>query len=1126
MPSLQFVSDTAAAAVPVTQPAAVPQDSKKAPSVSSRKPTKISPATLKKTKTTATKTLQTNQRKLTSFFEKPKQAGIVAPKVQVIDIIVELDPARKAALRDICLGRRQSSSSTTFPATVPTEPTEDHMALESDEMFQKDSAEKEMDAELLNSAHVEVLTKKRSAPLVATPQRVEKPAKVMKLVVPGTTHLDVEVQTADVSAPKETLLVDTKTTDLSDEKETLHVKTDTIDLTDEKSIAQETSSMDTNQHQVVRGKLSSMRGQFNRRLTELWQQCHEPEERLAVALPTNKEQGLLPTQFESFPDCAISTLAALIEGNRDSLSELAASLVTTLNSMYETNAFTPDMIVSKLKLLAARKPYRKQTLVGVDVFENKSAEHMWRWEVSALDLFATKQKDVAKKARAARSRLARHIGAVEQLLHVLQESSSAGEPTQLLASVSQEEEKVLKFEREEEKARLVREAKAQSEQAKAAELEKKAQAKKELAEKKQLEQEQKKKDIAEKKKHDREQAKRALAEAKKADALAKEELEKKELAKKEALRKKQSGLMMSMFSKPKAAQKPALKAKEKSPAKPCAKPTLTNSMDVPSNFDTEKFWTSVGCDANLSTFSFRKRSKTARRNGRRRTEMASVQVTVTVAPDDENPFSPDQPYAEEREIQVYNKYKYFLFNEDVRPPYYGTWSKKSDIVSGRKPFAQDSSHVDYEYDSEAEWEEGDNEVGEDVDNDGDDDEKDEEPGEDDDGFIAAEDEIDDELDLDVETKLLKQKQRETMLANASSQRPELQTIRIISPFNGMPFNKSSTEPGGYVEGFTFSEGCDLLASHSVISLDSDVIFLDAFAPTMIDEVDGLPLDATNKEMSDEDVKTFLRFVHGCTLGSKDKIVEELIAKHNSLTSQSNAYRLLSTMAEKKKHAIGGGVTWVIKAEFLAKYGLEDLAQSAEVDTVLASQEAIKAIAKFVHHSNYTSKEKAVDALLNGTEVFTASRAETMRVFESIAEKKKHPINGGGVYWEVKQSVRENLGLELPNEPPSPNKSSDDSTPAKAPEVSSTDAMGLIKSSPTQVDDAVTGGPIEETESLVSSASRKCPLVAKNQRSVLETLSTPAATLADTAGITKTETDKKRKLANLLAQFLKEKKQKS
>jgi hypothetical protein len=37
----------------------------------------------------------------------------------------------------------------------------------------------------------------------------------------------------------------------------------------------------------------------------------------------------------------------------------------------------------------------------------------------------------------------------------------------------------------------------------------------------------------------------------------------------------------------------------------------------------------------------------------------------------------------------------------------GTFSKKSSVVNGRRPFRKDFSIMNYEYDSEAEWEEED-----------------------------------------------------------------------------------------------------------------------------------------------------------------------------------------------------------------------------------------------------------------------------------------------------------------------------------------------------------------------------------------------------------------------------------
>ncbi|KAK4510797.1 uncharacterized protein ATC70_005231 [Mucor velutinosus] len=48
------------------------------------------------------------------------------------------------------------------------------------------------------------------------------------------------------------------------------------------------------------------------------------------------------------------------------------------------------------------------------------------------------------------------------------------------------------------------------------------------------------------------------------------------------------------------------------------------------------------------------------------------------------------------------KMKLLQFHEDVRPAYYGTWTKEESVVMGRTPFAKHEA-LDYEYDSEAEW---------------------------------------------------------------------------------------------------------------------------------------------------------------------------------------------------------------------------------------------------------------------------------------------------------------------------------------------------------------------------------------------------------------------------------------
>ncbi|QDS68604.1 hypothetical protein FKW77_000920 [Venturia effusa] len=82
--------------------------------------------------------------------------------------------------------------------------------------------------------------------------------------------------------------------------------------------------------------------------------------------------------------------------------------------------------------------------------------------------------------------------------------------------------------------------------------------------------------------------------------------------------------------------------------------------------------------------------------------------------------------------------KYIHFGQDVRPPYCGTWTKPQPLERARQlarnPFQQLLPQLDYDYDSEAEWEEP--EEGEDVDSDG---EEDEEEGDEDmEGFLDDE----------------------------------------------------------------------------------------------------------------------------------------------------------------------------------------------------------------------------------------------------------------------------------------------------------------------------------------------------------------------------------------------------
>ena len=204
---------------------------------------------------------------------------------------------------------------------------------------------------------------------------------------------------------------------------------------------------------------------------------------------------------------------------------------------------TIESISSKIKLLAQRKQYlsglqpsasvKSNHLSKLDCFENVDETYMWRWELSSIDLLPQQEAAEVKKARSLRRKLQGHHKAIIRLISSINDATkwlqnSASAPstslssTHLLAKVSDMEEKVLKFEREEEKARLLREVKLKKDQSQAGELAEKQKEKKRLEEerlkekkRKEEEREQKKIELAK----EREDAKQRKIEEKEKEKL-------------------------------------------------------------------------------------------------------------------------------------------------------------------------------------------------------------------------------------------------------------------------------------------------------------------------------------------------------------------------------------------------------------------------------------------------------------------------------------------------------------------------------------------------------------------------------------------------------------------------------
>jgi chromatin assembly factor 1 subunit A len=598
------------------------------------------------------------------------------------------------------------------------------------------------------------------------------------------------------------------------------------------------------------------------------------------------------------------------------LSDLVDTALIQIRKAFPSVEFHAESVASKIKLLATRESY-VQSLESnsVNAFEDGNAGRMWRWEIISLELLPDDCTTKVKKARAARKKVRSHSKALCDLLKALNQAKTLLQDTgssqtkcdAISTKISNAEEKVLKFEREAERARIAEETKKKKEVEKAKEeLEK-----------------QKEKTKA----HEAQELKKKETQSKAELKRRKEEDKQREHEEKERKLKKQRTIMQSFFSH----QSP--NAKRTKPAKPATPASSAAAVD------TEKFWSRLNAsDHHVPLFPELTPRAVASRV--RRTRKVPVQVYETVMPDG-NAFGA-QPYAEPKTIRVANKYKYLSFYEDCRPPYHGTWTKgRSPLVTGKNPFVQDTKHLDYDVDSEGEWEEGDCEVGEDVEEDGPDDEEedmDREDADDQDGFFCDDDDMgsDDEV-IDEETKLLRKKKleaRKLQAINSNLQKKAIVdqgAVCIIAPgAGGKPADESLKKlPEGneIIEGVSAREAFDLLSSHMGRILVSEGPCLDAFPPPLIEEGnldDPAPSTPVSDEMSHEDLITFVEFVHHSSLPSKDRLVEELRTVHKTITSsRAQATRKLDSIAEKKRHP-NSGVYWEVKRDILEELGIEEL----------------------------------------------------------------------------------------------------------------------------------------------------------------------------------------------------------
>ncbi len=140
--------------------------------------------------------------------------------------------------------------------------------------------------------------------------------------------------------------------------------------------------------------------------------------------------------------------------------------------------------------------------------------------------------------------------------------------------------------------------------------------------------------------------------------------------------------------------------------------------------------------------------------------------------------------------------KVFIFKEDARPGYFGTWTRTSSTIRPRRPFDKDVIQLDYGYDSGEEWEEepaGDaDDVIEDDEDDGDGDDVDSDM----DSWLVDDDEDEghislDHMDLDLPDVDLSRPQKRKIDESEKSLSKKRKVVVPLVPFVKGPFWESS-----------------------------------------------------------------------------------------------------------------------------------------------------------------------------------------------------------------------------------------------------------------------------------------------------------------------------------------------
>jgi len=309
--------------------------------------------------------------------------------------------------------------------------------------------------------------------------------------------------------------------------------------------------------------------------------------------------------------------------------------------------------------------------------------------------------------------------------------------------------------------------------------------------------------------------------------------------------------------------------------------------------------------------------------------------------------------------------KLLKFHENRRPAYWGTWTKASKMITGRRPFAMDEERFEYDYDSDDDWEE--EEEGESL-SDDEKDKEDEDETEKDDyevdneffvphGYLSDEEEDKEEDEvLDPETAKQKQKlaakefEKEhkkktqelkprlwgtywTGEAELDTGAAAMQLAKILGGFTGIVFGSDNNNPIG--TSFNKTESSPTVSNEEVtesVKATKSAKLRNLPEEAVEDLVKLVHRNPNNKIFL---AKEFIAFWDKKS-GFEEETETELAtpsAKVGSL-SKKKVMDKINEIAEYKKPSEGASRCWCVKEEVLAKFDVSPGSGPAEWTYIL------------------------------------------------------------------------------------------------------------------------------------------------------------------------------------------------